>query len=154
MINMTEWMKENKVASNDIQAANIFAGLELGKLDDAEAMKARVILYRKWRPKTDKKNQLPTYQAFQLAIAGIDPDSVEERQIEMELPKRTMKYSDVPEGAIFYIEGTYSYPKRKIGSGHVDIRDGCSNSYGNPDWDVELEIRTEAEIMQELGYRD
>jgi hypothetical protein len=37
MINMTEWMKENKVASNDFQAANIFAGLELGKLDDPEA---------------------------------------------------------------------------------------------------------------------
>ena len=89
MINMTEWMKENKIASNDIQAANIFAGLELGRLDNAEAMKARVMLYRKWRPKTDKKNQLPTYQAFQLAIAGIDPDDVPARQIEMEMPKRT-----------------------------------------------------------------
>jgi len=49
-----------------------------------------------------------------------------------------MKYSEVPEGAIFFIECCYSYPKRKVGSGHIDIRDGCANSYGNPDWDVEL----------------
>jgi hypothetical protein len=49
-----------------------------------------------------------------------------------------MKYSEVPEGAIFYIEGCYSYPKRKVGLGHVDIRDGCANSHGSPDWEVEL----------------
>lgn len=49
-----------------------------------------------------------------------------------------MKYSEVREGKIFYIEGCYSYPKRKVGKGHVDIRDGCANRHGNPDWDVEL----------------
>lgn len=49
-----------------------------------------------------------------------------------------MKYSEVREGEIFYIEGCYSYPKCKVGKGHVDIRDGCANRYGNPDWDVEL----------------
>ena len=49
-----------------------------------------------------------------------------------------MKYSEVPEGAIFYIEGCYSYPKRKVGLGHIDIRDGCANSHGSPDWEVEL----------------
>jgi len=36
-----------------------------------------------WRPKTDKKNQLPTWQAFELAISGIDPDDVPARQIEL-----------------------------------------------------------------------
>jgi len=49
-----------------------------------------------------------------------------------------MKYSEVPEGATFFIEGCYSYPKRKVGKGHVDIRDGYTNNFGDPDWDVEL----------------
>jgi hypothetical protein len=30
-------------------------------------------------------NMLPTYQAYALAIAGIDPADVQERQIEMEI---------------------------------------------------------------------
>ena len=54
-----------------------------------------------------------------------------------------MKYSEVPEGAIFLIEGCYSYPKRKFGTGHVDIRDGCTNKCGDPDWEVELYIEND-----------
>ena len=83
MKEILDWMRENKIATNDIQASNIIVGLKLYELDNDEARKARVILYRKWRPKTDKKNQLPTYQAFDLAIAGIDRDDVIDRQIEM-----------------------------------------------------------------------
>lgn len=83
MKEILDWMREQKIATNDIQASNIVVGLKLYELDNDEARKARVILYRKWRPKTDKKNQLPTYQAFDLAIAGIDRDDVIDRQIEM-----------------------------------------------------------------------
>lgn len=84
-MNINDWMLENKIASNGIQANNIFMGLKLYELPDDEARIARVTLYRKWRPKTDKKNQLPTWQAFELAIAGIDRDDVIDRQIELEL---------------------------------------------------------------------
>lgn len=83
MKEILDWMRNNKIATNDMQASNIVVGLKLYELDNNEARKARVILYRKWRPKTDKKNQLPTYQAFDLAIAGIDRDDVIDRQIEM-----------------------------------------------------------------------
>ena len=79
-----EWMLENKIAANAIQAANIANGLKLAGLPEDE-QQARILLYRRWRPKTDRKNQLPTYQAFELAIAGIDPADVVERQIEMEM---------------------------------------------------------------------
>lgn len=79
---ITEWIVEQKHAANGIAAGHIYQGLKLYGLPEDEA-KARVILYRKWRPKTDKKNMLPTWQAFELAIAGIDPDDVPERQIEL-----------------------------------------------------------------------
>lgn len=49
-----------------------------------------------------------------------------------------MKYSQVNEGEVFYIEGSKTYPKLKIGLGHKDLRDGCHNHIGNPDWEVEL----------------
>ena len=81
---ITEWMVHKKIAANDIAARHIFQGLKLLDLP-REEQEARCLLYRKWRPKTDKKNQVPTWQAFQLAIAGIDPDDVEPRQIEMEI---------------------------------------------------------------------
>ncbi len=84
-MNIIEWMIENKIANNQIQANNIFVGLQLDKLQDFEERKARVICYRKWRPKTDKKNQLPTKQAFDLAIAGIERDDVIDRQIEISM---------------------------------------------------------------------
>lgn len=83
MKSIMDWMVTEKIAPNVFTATAIVNGLKLWELDSDEAKKARVILYRKWRPKTDKKNQLPTYQAFQLAIAGIDPDHVTERQIEL-----------------------------------------------------------------------
>ena len=84
-MNITEWMLEHKIAQNTIQASNIANGLKLAELATDEERCARVLLYRKWRPKTDKCNQLPTYQAFDLAIAVIDPADVVERQIEMEV---------------------------------------------------------------------
>jgi hypothetical protein len=84
-MNINDWMVENKIANNIIQARHIFKGLKLHELQSDEARIARVRLYRAWRPKTDKRNQLPTYQAFDLAIAGIDPADVVERQIEMEV---------------------------------------------------------------------
>lgn len=49
-----------------------------------------------------------------------------------------MQYDEVPEGEIFYIEKSYHYPKIKRGQGHMDLRDGCKNSHGNPAWEVEL----------------
>ena len=82
-MNIIEWMIERKLAQNTIQAANIANGLKLAELATDEERCARILLYRKWRPKTDKKNQLPTWQAFELAIAGIDRDDVTDRQIEM-----------------------------------------------------------------------
>lgn len=85
---ITEWMVQKGIAQHGIAAGHIFQGLKLHGLPDDEA-KSRVMLYRKWRPKTDKKNQVPTQQAFQLAIAGIDPDDVEPRQIEMEMEQCT-----------------------------------------------------------------
>jgi len=85
MKNIMDWMIAEKIATNDIQASNIVVGLKLYELATDEERKARVICYRKWRPKTDKKNQLPTKQAFDLAIAGIDRDDVIDRQIELEL---------------------------------------------------------------------
>lgn len=84
MLPIMLWMVSEKLAQNEFAASKIATGLKLWELPDEDAMKARVILYRKWRPKTDKKNMLPTYQAFDLAIAGIDPADVVERQIEME----------------------------------------------------------------------
>ena len=81
--NLYEWMLKEKIASTSFQAANICTGLKLWQLESTEEKKARILLYRKWRPKTDKKNQLPTYQAFDLAIAGIDRDDVIDRQIEL-----------------------------------------------------------------------
>ena len=94
MKNIIEWMIENKIANNQIQANNIFVGLQLDKLQDFEERKARVICYRKWRPKTDKKNQLPTKQAFDLAIAGIERDDVIDRQIEMGISEKPRRPAD------------------------------------------------------------
>jgi hypothetical protein len=78
-----KWLIENKIAQNDYSAAAICNGLKVSDLRNDEAIKSRAMLYRKWRPKTDKKNEIPSWQAFQLAIAGIDPDDIEPRQIDM-----------------------------------------------------------------------
>lgn len=85
MLPIINWMVDAKLAENNFSASHIVTGLRLWELPDEDAMKARVLLYRKWRPKTDKKNMLPTNQAYDLAIAGIDPADVVERQIEMEM---------------------------------------------------------------------
>ena len=83
MDNIFQWLIENKIAQNDFSAAAICNGLKVSELRSEEAIKSRAMLYRKWRPKTDKKNEIPSWQAFQLAIAGIDPENVEPRQIDM-----------------------------------------------------------------------
>lgn len=83
MLPIMMWMVAEKLAQNEFAASKIATGLKLWELPNEAAMQARVKLYRRWRPKTDKKNTLPTYQAFDLAIAGIDPADVVERQIEM-----------------------------------------------------------------------
>ena len=83
MREVRDWMIAAKLAKNDFNAAAIVNGLRLHELPDDDARKARVMLYRKWKPKTDPKNELPTQQAFELAIAGIDPADVEPRQIEL-----------------------------------------------------------------------
>jgi hypothetical protein len=83
------WMIAEGLAKNDFQASAIVNGLKLWDVAENER-KERVVLYRKWRPKTDKKNQLPSWQAFELAIAGIDPADVQERQIELD-PNRPLE---------------------------------------------------------------
>lgn len=84
MNNIIEWMIENKIAENNFSAAHIANGLKLAGIDQAE-QEARCRLYRLWRPKTNKKDMLPTYQAYELAIAGIDPKEILERQIDMKI---------------------------------------------------------------------
>lgn len=80
MTNVIELLKSAKIATNDFQAAAIANGLKLSDLKTDEAMIERARLYRKWRSKSDKKDMLPTHQAYDLAIAGIDPADVEVRQ--------------------------------------------------------------------------
>lgn len=84
MDNIISWMIKEGFAKNNFNASSIINGLRLWELKDESEQKARVKRYRLWRG-TDKKNMLPTYQAFELAIAGIDPADVVERQIELEL---------------------------------------------------------------------
>lgn len=84
MTNVIELLKAAKIASNDFQASHIANGLKLASLHTDEAMIERAKLYRKWRPRTDKKNDIPTWQAYQLAMAGIDPADVAVRQMELE----------------------------------------------------------------------
>ncbi len=76
-------IKSKGYATNDFQAAHIANGLRLYELETEAEQLARVALYRRWRSKTDKKNDIPAWQAFQLAIAGVDPDDVVERQIRL-----------------------------------------------------------------------
>jgi len=74
-------MIEAKIADHGIQAGHIKAGLKLEGLP-REEQEARCRLYRAWRPKSDKKDMLPTYQAYDLAIAGIEPNDVQIRKME------------------------------------------------------------------------
>ena len=79
---ITEAIKAAGYATNDFQAAHIANGLRLYELPTEAEQLERVALYRRWRPKSDKKDMLPTYQAYDLAIAGIDPQDVQIRQID------------------------------------------------------------------------
>lgn len=85
-MSIIEWMIAEKIAENGFAAAHISEGLNLPKhpRDEQERL---CKLYRKWRPKTDKKHKddLLSWQAYQLTLAGIDPDNVQVRQIEMEI---------------------------------------------------------------------
>lgn len=88
-----EWMLserydgKNAYAENGFSAGHIYEGLKLSKCKSFEEQVERVKLYRKWRPKTDKKNMLPTNQAYDLSIYGLSPEDVVERQIEFEVTK-------------------------------------------------------------------
>ena len=82
MKSITEWLVDEKIAENGFASGHIAEGLKLAGLPREEQEK-RCRLYRAWRPKTDKKNDIPAWQAYDLAIAGIDPDGVVERQIEL-----------------------------------------------------------------------
>ncbi len=91
MKSITEWMVDEGIAENGYAAGHVAVGLKLtvrnadGKFPERAEQERRCLLYRAWRPKTDKKNDIPAWQAYQLAIAGIDPNDVPKRQIEMEL---------------------------------------------------------------------
>ncbi len=65
MKRIMDWMITEKIAKNDFNAAAIVNGLELYKLDNDEAMKARVRLYRDWRNAGE-----PSKVSFQHAIKG------------------------------------------------------------------------------------
>ncbi len=80
-----EYMIDNKLAENQFAASRIYDGLKLSKCRSFEQQVDRVKLYRRWRAKTDVKNDIPAKQAFDLAIAGIDPVDVEIRQIEFNI---------------------------------------------------------------------
>ena len=82
-----QWIIDEKYAKNEFQASAIMNGLKLYTVADEDEAKDRVRLYRAWRAKTDKKNDIPSKQAFDLSIAGIDPADVQVRQMEMEVSK-------------------------------------------------------------------
>lgn len=88
---ITDLLKANGIASNDFQAQHIANGLKLWECATDEEKLERAKLYRKWRPSTETKKSklIPTYQAYELAINGIDPDDVEPRQIDFESGTRT-----------------------------------------------------------------
>lgn len=93
MDSITEWMITEGIAQHGAQAGHIAEGLKLAGLP-REEQEARCRLYRKWRSKSekDKKKLIPSWQAYQLAIAGVDPSDVQERQIE--LPKESEYYTE------------------------------------------------------------
>jgi len=76
-----EWLVSSGIASNGFAAGHIIDGLKLNGLP-REEQEARARLYRAWRSKTekDKKKLIPSYQAYQLAIYGLAPGDVVERQ--------------------------------------------------------------------------
>lgn len=83
---ITEWMVEQGIAVNGWQAGHIKDGLKLWQFERPQ-QEAMCKLYRKWRPKTDKKNELLPREVYDLVLAGVDPADIEPRQIEMEPAK-------------------------------------------------------------------
>jgi hypothetical protein len=85
-MNINELLISNGIAKNGFQASHIANGLKLWQLKTDEERLERAKLYRRWRPVTEtkksKRDELPSWQAYELAIAGINPDDVEPRQIE------------------------------------------------------------------------
>ncbi len=60
-----------------------------------------------------------------------------------------MKFSELPTGTIFAIEGTHSYPKLKLNTGYVDIRDEIYRP------DIIYGDKTDIEIIdKETLYKD
>ena len=80
---LIQFFVDTKLAENVWSAANMANGLRLAELPDDEARIERAKLYRKIRPKSDKNDMLPTWQAYALAIAGIDPSDYPARQMSM-----------------------------------------------------------------------
>jgi hypothetical protein len=90
MSGLFQWTIDNKVSDNIFSSANTLTGLRNSANEMSyqfpeteDGLKSLVLLYRKWRPKTDKKNILLSWQAYQLAVAGIEPDDIQPRQIEL-----------------------------------------------------------------------
>lgn len=90
-MNISDLLTNNDIADNQFSAGHIATGLKLWECETDEEKLKRARLYRKWRPSTEKKKNklIPTYQAYDLTIAGIDPDDVEIRQVEMSIDELT-----------------------------------------------------------------
>jgi len=79
------WILSEGHASNSFQVEAIARGLKLASIhNDPELQRERVIIYRGWRPNIGGKNEIPSYQAFDLAIAGIRREDVVDRQMEFD----------------------------------------------------------------------
>jgi hypothetical protein len=82
MKSITEFMVDEHIAENGYAAGHIYTGLKLQGLP-REEQERLCRLYRRNRPKTDKKNDIPSWQAYALTIAGIDITEWEPRQIKL-----------------------------------------------------------------------
>ena len=81
-MNIIEFMISEKIADNGFQAAHISNGLRLPEFDRSTQEKM-CKSYRNWRRKTDKKNDIPAWKAYELVLAGIEREDIPERQIDM-----------------------------------------------------------------------
>jgi len=89
-----KWIIDEGFAKNEFQASAIMNGLKLYTVADEDEAKGRVRLYRKWRARTDKKNDIPSKQAFDLSIAGIDPADVKVRQMDFEQQEEDLRNTE------------------------------------------------------------
>lgn len=81
-MNLIEQLIAQGVAKNAFQAAHIANGLKLAEMNNELAQIERAKLYRKWR---NSKHAPTSVEAYDLAIAGMEPEDVLVRQIEMEI---------------------------------------------------------------------